>query len=143
MVPLLYVNIFIIRHILYFYILFIYVIYVTWSRNLLKLHNATSTKTITSNVRGNSYKNKVVAYLHVTWPNHAKVIKATAPKVALMKGTPLNRPCDLIMWYLDKWKEHVATFTKVFRHQIWKKQNIVYLFFRFKIYMTNDASWNE
>ena len=26
--------------------------------------------------------------------NHARVIKATAPKVALMKGTNLNRPLD-------------------------------------------------
>ena len=37
----------------------------------------------------------MVAYLHVTWPNHAKSIKATDPKVASMKGTPLNRPRHL------------------------------------------------
>ena len=35
----------------------------------------------------------------MTWVNHANVIKATAPKVALMKGTNLNRPRDF--WLYD------------------------------------------
>ena len=56
--------------------------------------SATSKKTITTKLGGSTYKNEMVAYLHMTWPNHAKVIKATAPKVALMKGTHLNRPRD-------------------------------------------------
>ena len=107
------------------------------------IHSATSTRTITTNLGVNINQNEMVAYLHVTWSSHAKVIKTTAPKFALMKGTHLNRP--LIAWYPDKWKEHVVTFTEVFRHQIWyeKTQNIIYLFFRFKIYMRNTTSWNE
>ena len=110
---------------------------------LYVIHSATSTRTITTNLGVNINQNEMVAYLHVTWPSHAKVIKTTAPKFALMKGTHLNRP--LIAWYPDKWKEHVVTFTEVFRHQIWyeKTQNIIYLFFRFKIYMRNTTSWNE
>ena len=64
------------------------------SRNLLKLHSPTSKKTITTKLDGNTYKSKWVAYLHITWIDHAKVIKATAPKVALMKGTNLNTPPD-------------------------------------------------
>ena len=56
------------------------------------------------------HQNEMVAYLHVTWPNHAKV---TAPKVASQQAT-----WSLITWYLDKWKKHVVIFTKVFRHQV-------------------------
>ena len=62
-------------------------LYVTLSCNLLQLHSATSKKTI----GGDKYKNEMVAYLHVTRPNHAKLIKAAAPKVVLMKGSHLNR----------------------------------------------------
>ena len=39
---------------------------VTRSRNLLKRHSATSKKTITTKVGGNTYKNEMVAYLHMT-----------------------------------------------------------------------------
>ena len=69
-------------------------LYVMWSRNLLKLHSPTSKKTINTKLGSITYKNERVAYLHMTWVNHAKVIKATAPKVALMKGTHLNRLHD-------------------------------------------------
>ena len=42
---------------------------------------------------------------------------------------------SFITWYPDKWKKHVVIFTKVL-----SRQN---LFFKFNIYMTNAASWNE
>ena len=64
------------------------------SRNLLKLHSPSFKKTITTKLGGNTYKNERVAYLHMNSVNHAKVIKDTAPKVALMKGSNLNRPRD-------------------------------------------------
>ena len=95
MISLLYVTWFIITHFLYSYMSFLYVM---WSRNLLKLHRPTSKKTITTKLGGNTYKNERVAYLHMTWVNHAKVIKATAPIVALMKGTILNRPRDFWLY---------------------------------------------
>ena len=69
-------------------------LYVMRSRNLLKLHSPTSRKTITTKLDGNTYKNKRVAYLHIAWIDHTKVMKATAPKVTLMKGTNLNTPPD-------------------------------------------------
>ena len=48
-------------------------------------------KTPKKTIGGNTYNNEMVAYLHMTWLNHAKLIKAAAPKTALMKGTGLNR----------------------------------------------------
>ena len=81
MVPMLYVTRFIICHLLYSYV----------------IHSATSRETITTNLGGNTYQNEMVA--NVMWPNHAKVIKTTTPKVALMKGTYLNRSHDL--WLHD------------------------------------------
>ena len=74
-------------------------LYVMWSRNLLKLHSPTSKKTITTKLGSITYKNERVAYLHMTWVNHAKVIKATAPKVALIKGTNLNSSREF--WLYD------------------------------------------
>ena len=59
------------------------------------IHSATSMKTIITNLGGNKHQNEMVVYLHVTWANHPKLFKTTAPKVALMKGTYLNRPHDL------------------------------------------------
>ena len=102
MVPWLYVTWFIISHLLCSCISFIYVTYITWLRDLFKLHSATSTKILTTNkitTKWEYIKQWEVAYPHVTWPNHAKVIKATAPKVVSMKGTYLNRPRDL--WLHD------------------------------------------
>ena len=62
-----------------------------------------------------------------------------------MKGTHLNRPHDLwlhdiltdekSMWQLLK-KFLGIKFDR-------KKKNVIYLFFRFNIYMTNATSWNE
>ena len=49
-----------------------------------------------------------------------------------MKGTHLNRPNDL--WLQDILKNEKS---------MWQKQNIIYFFFSFKVYMTNAASWNE
>ena len=67
---------------------------------LYVIHSATSTKTITTNLGGNTYQNEMATYLHVTWPNHAKVQTiTTAPKVTSMKGNHLNRPHDL--WFHD------------------------------------------
>ena len=80
-------TIFIITCFLYFYMSFLYF---RWSCNLSKLHSATSKKTIGVN----THKNEMVAYLHMKWPNHGKLIQATAPKVALMKGTNINRLRD-------------------------------------------------
>ena len=94
-VPCLYVTWFIINHLLYLYMSFVYVIFIKWSCNLLKLHSVPFTKTITTNSGGNTHQNEMVVYLHVTWSNHAKVIKALTPNIALMKGTYLNRPWDL------------------------------------------------
>ena len=47
----------------------------------------------------------------MTRVNHAKVIKATVPKVVLVKDTNLNRPHGQM-------KRAYATFTKAVRHQI-------------------------
>ena len=54
---------------------------------LYALHGATSTKTITTNIDGKTYQNEMVAYLHVTLPNHAKVIKTAVPKAASQQAT--------------------------------------------------------
>ena len=40
----------------------------------------------------------MAAYLHVTWPNPGKVIKARAPKVDMMKRTHLHRPRDVSLY---------------------------------------------
>ena len=74
-------------------------LYVTWTSNLLKLHSAISKRTTTITLVKNKCQNEMVAYLHVTWPNHAIVIKAAAPKVALMKGAHLDRPRSF--WLYD------------------------------------------
>ena len=74
-------------------------LYVTLSRNLLKLHSITSKKSVTTKPGGNTYKNAMLAYLYMTWPNHAKLVKATAPKVALIKGAYLDRSRDF--WLYD------------------------------------------
>ena len=127
MIPLLCATWFIITRFLYSYMSFLYVM---WSRNLLKLHSPTSKKTITTKLGGNTYKYESVAYIHMTWVNHTNVIKATAPKVALMKNTNLNR--SRVFDYMISWqmKRAYATFTKALKHQIWQKQTrkIIHLF---------------
>ena len=87
-------------------------LYVMWSRNLLKLHSPTSKKTINTKLGSITYKNERVAYLHMTWVNHAKVIKATAPKVALMKGTNLNRPRDFWLYDILTNEKSICNFYK-------------------------------
>ena len=84
------------RNLFYSYMSFLYAM---WSRNFLKLHIPTSKKSIINKLGSITYKSENIAYLHMTWVNHAKVIKATAPKVALMKGTNLKRPRDF--WLYD------------------------------------------
>ena len=72
------------------------------------------------------------------WPNHAKVIKSTAPKVALMKGIHLDRQrglwwCDILTNENNIWQLLQKLLGIKFE---WKKiQNMTYLFFRFKIYI--------
>ena len=66
--------------------------------------------------------------------NHAKLIKATALKLGLMKSAYPYRPRDLwLCEILTKEERHITTFTKAFRHQIrkTKKNNKAYLFLIF------------
>ena len=100
---------FILARFLYFYMSFLYF---TWSRNLLKLHSATSRKVITTKLGGNTYKNEIVAYLHMMWPNHAKLIKTTSLKVALMKGIHLSRPRDFWLYYMLRNEKTIWNFYK-------------------------------
>ena len=97
--PLLYVTWFIIT--CFFYILMSFR-YVMWSRNLLKRHSPTSKKTITTKLGGNTYKNERVAYLHMTWVNHTKV----------MKGTSLNRSCDYWLYDVPTNEKSIRKFYK-------------------------------
>ena len=97
------------RDLLYSFMSFLCVM---WSRNLSKLHSLTSKKTITTKLGGNTYKNERVVYLHITWANHSKVIKATAPKVALMKGINLNRPRDFWLYDILTNKKSICNFYK-------------------------------
>ena len=83
-----------------------YTSHITWSGNLLKLQSATFMKTrTTTNLGGNTYQKEMVVYLHVLWPNQAKVIKVTVPDVASVKGTSQQTTWSSITWYPDKWKE--------------------------------------
>ena len=66
--------------------------------------------------------------------NHAKLVKATALKLGLMKSAYPCRPCDLwLCEILTRRERHITTFTKAFRHQIQKtkKSNKAYLFLIF------------
>ena len=62
-----------------------------------------------------------------------------------MKGTHLNRPHDL--WLYDILTDEKSMWQLLQKFLCInfdrKKKNIIYLFLRFKIYMTNAASWNE
>ena len=110
MIPFLYVTWFVIARFLFSYMSFLYV---TWSRNLSKLHSPTSKKTITTKLGGSTCKNDRVAYLHMIGRNHAKVIKATAPpKIALMKDTHLNRSRDFWLYDILTNKKSICKFYK-------------------------------
>ena len=139
MKPLFYVTWFIITRFSYCYMPFLYVM---WSRNLLNLHSLSSKETITTKLGGNTYKNERVEYLHMTWVNHAKAIKAKTPKIALMKGTNLNRPRDFWLYDILTNEKSICNFYKSCQtsNLIEKTQKILNLFFRFKIYMINAAS---
>ena len=118
-------------------------LYVMWSGNLLKPHGATSKKTITTKLGGNAYENERVAYVHMTWVNRAKLIKATTLKVALMKGTNLNRPRDIWLYDILTNKKSICNFCKKLldiKFDRKKTQKLMYLFFRFRIYVINAAS---
>ena len=119
MISLLSVTWFILARFLYSYMSFLYF---TWSRNLLKLHSATSRKVITTKLGGNTYKNEILTYLHMMWPNHAKRIKATALKLALWWKVSISAG-HVIFDYIISWemKRAYGTFTKAVRHQIWYK----------------------
>ena len=88
MIPLLCNTWFIITRFLNSYMPFLYVI---WSRNLLKFLRATFKMFITTKQSGNIYKDESVAYLHLTWINHAEVINARDARIALKKDTNLKR----------------------------------------------------
>ena len=75
----------------------------------------------------------------MTRPNPAKVMKATVPKDALMKGTHLNRPSyDILANEKSICNFYKNCYIKYDRKK--KTQKILYLFFRFKIYMVTAAS---
>ena len=59
----------------------------------------------------------MVAYPHMTWPNHAKEGKATALKLFWWKV--LISAGHVIFDYMISWQMKRATFTKAVRHQIW------------------------
>ena len=62
-----------------------------------------------------------------------------------MKGIHLNRPYDLSLHDMLTNEKSMWQLLKKFLGIKFdrKKQNITYLFFRFKVYMTNATSWNE
>ena len=86
----------------------------------------------------------MVAHLHMTRPNYAKVIKATAPKVALMEVTHLSRSRDFWSYDILTNEKNIQFSQKLLDIKFdGKNTEINDLFFRFKIYMINAASWNE
>ena len=141
--PWLYVKWFIISHLLYSYMSFVYVIYIIWSRNLVKLQSATSTKTITTNLGGNTYQNEMAAYLHVTWPNNAKVIKATTLKLLQWK-VPISTD-HVIFDYMISWQMKGACSNFYKSSKAWNliRKNWIWNRFTFINYVTNAASWSK
>ena len=65
------------------------------SRDIQKFYSVTFKKAKTTKLGGMTYQNERTPFLHVTWPYRDKVIKATAPKLALMKDTHNHRPRKL------------------------------------------------
>ena len=96
---------------LYSYMSFLHV---TWLRKLLKFHSVTSKKTLTIKLGGNTFKNEMVAYLHMKWPNEAKVGKATVPKSCFDERYPSQQVSwFLIIWYPKKSKKHMQLLQKL------------------------------
>ena len=82
----------------------------------------------------------MAAYLHVTWPNPGKVIKARAPKVDMMKRTHLHRPRDVSLYdILTNEKSIWQLLKKILRIKFGgkKTQNIIHLFIS---YIWRDTS---
>ena len=119
------------------------------SRDKVKYHSAIFKKATITKYGEETYQNEKLPCLHFTWcnhvitwhlrtsqrnfqevyncqiwwkwPNHAKVIKATIFKFALMKGTHPYRPRKLWLCGIPINGEHnVTNFKKAFRYQIWK-----------------------
>ena len=65
------------------------------SRDIQKFYSVTFKKAKTTKLGGITYQNERTPFLHVTWPYRDKVIKAAAPKLALMKDTHNHRPRKL------------------------------------------------
>ena len=61
---------------------------------ILKLRSAPFKQAIIIKFGGNAYQHENLSLPLVSQPNHAEVIKGTAPKLALMKGTHSYRPRD-------------------------------------------------
>ena len=78
---------------------------------------------ITSQTSWNAYQNKRVPLLHFTWPSYAKVIKATVPKLSLMKGRDSYGTHDLWLCYPDKWRASDHNFYKSFKALNLKDKN--------------------
>ena len=65
------------------------------SRDIQKFYSVTFKKAKTTKLGGMTYQNERAPFLHVAWPHRDKVIKVTAPKLALMKDTHNQRPRKL------------------------------------------------
>ena len=127
MIPLFYFTWFIINRFLHPYMSFLYVM---WSHNLLKLYSPTSKKSITTEPGGNTYKNEGVAYLHMTWVNHAKVNTQSQQATSF-----------LIIWYPNKWKKHTLFLQKLLDIKFdRKKRRKQYIYSLGSKFMINAAS---
>ena len=85
-------------------------LFVTWSRNLLKLHSDET-------IRGNTYKNEIIAYLHMTWPK-------LQPLKLLWWKTPISTEQVIFDYMIScQMKRAYAVFTKPVRHHIWWKKH--------------------
>ena len=60
---------------------------------------------------------------YISWPNHAKVIKATAPKLVLIKSTHTYRTLGLWLCYPGKWRASNHNFRKSFKALNLKDKN--------------------
>ena len=88
------------------------------------VHSSTFKKAKTTKHDGNTWLGWKVLFRHVTWPNHAKVIKATTPEPKSIKSAHPHRSCDLSSDdIMINEKRHITNFAKTFRHQI-RKENI-------------------
>ena len=81
-------------------------LHVTWCNHVITRHTTTKH-------RRNTYQKEMIPLLHFMWPNHTKVNKAKARKVALMKGNYSYRTRDLWLCDILINEEHqITTFTK-------------------------------